>query len=161
MTQTGDPDNGAAAAGSNPGNRAPAAVALADEISAEITRRLDARLAALGLTAGTRADGTPRLPADDIEPAGPPPLRPAGRARLPLPYLWLGILIGVTVTGTAAVISAIVISTDVNNQLGGSEPYVFFDASSKIVVCLAAAWTLLLMIYIAQAVRRRGHGRGR
>ena len=179
----------AAAAGSNPGRAAgdlsplptgprssgdsPAAADLIEQIGAEIDRRLDARLAELGLTGAATTAAAPALPADaapgatlppprpaDAVPgATPPPRRRADVNRSPWQSLWIGIMIGSAITGAAAIAQGVRISTDVNQQIGG--PDTFVNASWVILEALAGAWVLLFVIYSVQfmANHARDHRR--
>ena len=82
--------------------------------------------------------------------AGPAPRRGAGVARSPWQSLWIGIMIGSTVTGAAAIAQGVRISNAVNQETGGG--YTFVNASWVILEALAGAWVLLFVIYIVQLV---------
>jgi hypothetical protein len=141
-----------------------AAGGLIEQIGAEIDRRLDARLAALGLTDAAPTGTAPALPADaaagatgsrrdaEVAPgAAPVPRRRTGVARSPWQSLWIGIMIGSAVTGAAAIAQGVRITTDVNQMAGGA-PYTSVNASWVILEALAGAWVLLFVIYIVRLV---------
>lgn len=136
---------------------------LIEQIGAEIDRRLDARLAALGLTSAAATVTAPALPADaaagatgsrreaEAAPgAAPAPRRRAGVARSPWRSLWVGVMIGSAVTGAAAIAQGVRISNYINQW--DASPYHFLNASWVILEALAGAWVLLSVIYIVQLV---------
>jgi hypothetical protein len=122
---------------------------LIERIGAEIDRRLDARLAALDL-AGTAATGwPPRLPADPASGTSSRPGRRAGWSRSPRQSLWLGILIGSGVSGIAAVVQGVRISSEATEQISGG-PENFVNASGVILSALIGVWLLLFVVYCFQ-----------
>lgn len=144
---------------------------LIEQIGTEIDRRLDARLAALGLTGAAATVTAPGLPAHAAEgatgsrretaaaPGAVQAPRRAGVARSPWQSLWIGVMIGSAVTGAAAIAQGVLISNRVNRLMGS--PYTFVNASWIILEALAGAWVLLFVIYIVQLVvdRARDHRR--
>lgn len=147
---------------------------LIEQIGAEIDRRLDARLAALGLTDAAPTGTAPALPADaaagatgsrrdaDVAPgATPVPRRRTGVARSPWQSLWIGIMIGSAVSGIAAVVAGVGISDWANTHHGGSEPYIYVNAAGEILAGLTVIWALLLVACITHALTSHARDRRR
>jgi hypothetical protein len=130
---------------------------LVEEIGAEFDRRLDARLAALAPAGGTAAGAPPDTPSAAVPAPERRPRRPADVSRSLRQSLWLGIVIGSAVTGTAAVAMSVGISDQADTNLGGSEPYVFVNAAGVVLAGLAGAWVILLVIYITLVSQARYH----
>jgi hypothetical protein len=125
---------------------------LIERIGAEIDRRLDARLAALGVAGGATATGiAPGLPADAAPPeATPRPFRQRDVSRSARQSLWLGILIGSAITGIASITQGFRISSELGGAISSSQG--FINAPGVILAALAVAWIVLIISYFIHSI---------